>query len=159
FGPVGTEQLVRSLHSLYPYLHSIKLDVTEIGAGCRFEICGFGVTSASAVHSVPALCYRIEGSSTVVCSGDTEPSASVSELAAGSDLLVHECSFPDGFDVTNHTTPTPLGRMVRDIGKIVLTHFYPQCRGLEDEMARKVEQISGIRTIAGRDLMSLKISG
>lgn len=159
FGPAGTDQLVRSLHSLYPYLQSIKLEVTEIGAGCRFEICGLDVRTVSAVHSVPALCYRIEGSSTVACSGDTEPSAGVSELAAGSDLLVHECSFPDGFDVMNHTTPTPLGRIVRDVGEIVLTHFYPHCRGLEDEMARTVEGISGIRTRAGRDLMGLKMSG
>ncbi|MDI9617313.1 MAG: MBL fold metallo-hydrolase [Methanothrix sp.] len=157
FGPAGTEQLVRSLQSLYPYLHSIRLEVTEIEAGCRFELCGFSVQSASAVHSVPALCYRIEGSSILTCSGDTEPNADVSELAAGSDLLVHECSFPDGFDVTNHTTPAALGRLVRDVGEILLTHFYPQCRGLEDEMARTVEQLSGIRTRAGRDLMRIPL--
>jgi len=159
WGPVGTEELMRSLQSLYPYLRSIKLDVTEISAGCRFEICGFGVSSASAIHSVPALCYRIEGSRTVTCSGDTEPAASVSELASGSDLLVHECSFPDGFEVTNHTTPAALGRIVSDVGEIILTHFYPQCRGLEEDMARTVEQLSGIRTRAGMDLMSIYASG
>jgi ribonuclease Z len=26
-------------------------------------------------------------------------------LAAGADLLVHECSFPEPFVVTNHSTP------------------------------------------------------
>ncbi|MCX8207936.1 MAG: MBL fold metallo-hydrolase [Methanothrix sp.] len=158
FGPAGTEQLVRSLQSLYPYLHSINLEITEIEAGCRFELHGFSVQSASAVHSVPALCYRIERSSIVTCSGDTEPTANVAGLAAGSDLLVHECSFPDGFDVTNHTTPAALGRIiVRDIGEILLTHFYPQCRGLEDGMARTVEQLSGIRTRAGIDLMCISL--
>lgn len=158
FGPAGTEQLMRSLQSLYPYLHSIKVDVREIEAGCRFEIRGFGVSGASAVHSVPALCYRVEGSSTVTCSGDTEPARSLVELAAGSDLLVHECSFPEGFDVTNHTTPAALGRIVRDVGEIVLTHFYPHCMGLEEDMARRVEQLSGIRTRAGRDLMTISLN-
>lgn len=158
FGPAGTEQWARSLKSLYPYLQSIRLDVTEIGPGCGFEVCGLDVRSASAVHSVPALCYRIEGSCTVTCSGDTEPAESVSELASGSDLLVHECSFPDGFEVTNHTTPTALGRLVRDVGEIVLTHFYPQCRGLEEDMARTVALLSGIRTGAGRDLMCISLN-
>lgn len=157
FGPAGTEQLVRSLQSLYPYLHSINLEITEIEAGYRFKLCGFSVQSASAVHSVPALCYRVKRSYTVTCSGDTEPTEEVFELAVGSNLLVHECSFPDGFDITNHTTPSALGRLVRDVDEILLTHFYPQCRGLEDEMARTVEQLSGIRTKAGRDLICIPV--
>ncbi|MCQ8904019.1 MAG: MBL fold metallo-hydrolase [Methanothrix sp.] len=158
WGPVGTERWLLSLQSLYPYLHSIKLEVSEIDAGCRFEVCGFDMLSASAAHSVPALCYRVEGSSTVTCSGDTEPTERLSELASGSDLLVHECSFPDGFDVTNHTTPTGLGNTIRGVKEILLTHFYPQCRGLEEDMARTVERLSGIRTRPGRDLMGISLS-
>lgn len=47
----------------------------------------------------------------MVYSGDTEPCPRVAALADGADLLVHECSFPEPFDVANHSTPKRLGRM------------------------------------------------
>ncbi len=157
YGPAGTKHWLVSLQALYPYLNSMRLEVNEIDAGSGLDVNGFEVSSASTIHSVPSLCYRIEGGSVITYSGDTEPTASVCEIARGSDLLIHECSFPDGLDVTNHTTPSGLGRLIRDVKEIVLTHFYPHCNGLEESMARRVEEISGIKTVAGRDLMSISI--
>ena len=52
----------------------------------------------------------------MVYSGDTEPCPRVAALANGADLLIHECSFPEPFDVTNHTTPKKLGSMIKNQG-------------------------------------------
>jgi ribonuclease Z len=95
----------------------------------------------------------------VVYSGDTEPCPRVAALAHGADLLIHECSFPEPFDVTNHTTPKKLGCMIKNQGvkRIVLTHLYPQAQGCEDEMAEQVIELSGAPTIVGWDMMSVVI--
>jgi ribonuclease BN (tRNA processing enzyme) len=61
---------------------------------------------------------------------DTGPSLRVTALANGADLLIHACSFPEPFDVTNHTTPRKLGRLFKNVGRVVLTCFYPEGRGL-----------------------------
>ena len=62
----------------------------------------FGIFAEEAKHSVPALAYRIETEEKVVVySGDTEASSHVAALAANADLLIHECSFLEPFDVTN----------------------------------------------------------
>jgi ribonuclease Z len=56
----------------------------------------------------------------------------VAALADGADLLIHECSFPEPFDVTNHTTPRKLGSLIKNVGhvgRVVLTHFYPEAQG------------------------------
>lgn len=75
-----------------------------------FSVQGFDIFAEEAKHSVTALAYRIEAEEKVlVYSGDTEPSQRVAALSEGADLLIHECSFPEPFDVTNHTTPKAAG--------------------------------------------------
>ena len=66
-------------------------------------------------------------------------------------MLIHECSFPEPFDVTNRTTPKKLGCMIKNRGikRVVLTHLYPQTLGYEDEMASLVIELSGAPTIVG----------
>lgn len=125
-----------------------------------FSIKGFDIFAEEARHSITALAFRLEGEDKVIVySGDTEPSARVAALADGSDLLIHECSFPEPFDVTNHTTPRKLGHMLSDydLKRVVLTHLYPQAEGHEDEMAQQVIEFSGAPTIVGWDMMIMEI--
>ena len=62
------------------------------------------------------------GNGPVTLSGDTEAFAGLAAFADGSDVLVHDCSFPDGVDVSNHPTPTSLGESLSDVdvGTVVL---------------------------------------
>jgi ribonuclease Z len=158
WGPVGTMRWLIGLRGLYPYLAEMEVAVHELDPGDEVSLEGFKIITAEALHSVPALGYRIEhGSRALACSGDTEPCQEIAALAKGADLLVHECSFPEPFRVTNHSTPIRLGEIIRGVGRVVLTHFYPQCRGHEEEMARDVRAASGAEVMVGRDLMTVVV--
>jgi ribonuclease Z len=93
----------------------------------------------------------------VVYSGDTEPCPRVAALAKEADLLIHECSFPEPFEVTNHSTPRRLGNALRNANMkhVVLTHLYPQAIGCEEEMARVVAEMTRTPVEAGWDMMML----
>jgi len=157
YGPLGTERWLRSVQSLYPYLKALRPRVHELFAEEGIELGELYISTAEAVHSVTCLGYRVDGSKSMAYSGDTEPAEGIVDLARGVDLLVHECSFPEPSQVTNHSTPLALGRAVRDVGRVVLTHFYPQAQGHEEEMAAQVAAGAGVPVQVGRDLMRLEL--
>jgi ribonuclease BN (tRNA processing enzyme) len=160
FGPAGTEEYLRSAKRLYPNLSEMGVAVRELLPMDSISLNGFDIFAEEARHSLPALAFRLEAEEKVVVySGDTEPSARVAALAKDADLLVHECSFPEPFDVTNHSTPKKLGRMLKNQGikRIVLTHLYPQAAGCEDLMAEQVIEGSGVPAIVAWDMMTLSL--
>jgi ribonuclease BN (tRNA processing enzyme) len=153
YGPAGTAQWLQTMQSAYPYLKKMEVRVHELNPMDAISLKGCDIFAEEARHSVTALAYRVDsGDKVVVYSGDTEPSPRVAALADGADLLIHECSFPEPFDVTNHTTPKKLGSLLKNVGRVVLTHFYPEAEGYEDEMAQDVGASSGIPVEAGYDL-------
>lgn len=89
------------------------------------------VFSKPMAHLPESLGYRIEfkDGKSVVVSGDTDDCANLVDLASGTDLLVLECSFPDGKKVEGHLTPSLAGRIAAKsgCGRLVLTHLYPVC--------------------------------
>ncbi len=158
WGPKGTEAYFKTVQSAYPNLEKMKIAVHEVRPMDSFSVKGNDLFAEEARHSVTALAYRIEAEEKVlVYSGDSEPSARVAALAAGADLLVHECSFPEPFEVTNHTTPRMLGNLLKNVNarRVVLTHLYPQAQGHEEEMAREVEELSRVPTVTGWDMMTM----
>jgi ribonuclease BN (tRNA processing enzyme) len=156
YGPAGTQSWLENLRTAFPYLEEMAVKVNEVRPMDNLSVQGFEIFAEEARHSVTALAYRIEAEDKVlVYSGDTEPTSRIAALAEGADLLVHECSFPEPFDVTNHTTPKKLGRLVKNVRKIVLTHLYPQAQGHEEEMAQEVSRQSQIPVVAGWDMMTL----
>jgi ribonuclease Z len=160
YGPKGTEIWVDTMRSVYPNLEKMRVLVHELHPMDSVSIKGFDIFAEEAKHSVPALAYRIEAEEKVIVySGDTEASSRVAALAANADLLIHECSFPEPFDVTNHSTPRKLGSVLCNlfVKRVVLTHLYPQAQGHEDEMAEQVTELSGAPTIVGWDLMNVII--
>jgi ribonuclease BN (tRNA processing enzyme) len=160
FGPEGTDVYFKIAKSVYPNLDKMDMAVRELLPMDSISLKGFDIFAEEACHSVTALAYRLEAEEKVVVySGDTEPCPRVAALAKGADLLVHECSFPEPFDVTNHSTPKKLGRMIKNQGvkRVVLTHLYPEAAGCEDAMAGQVIELCGAPTIVGWDLMSVII--
>lgn len=144
-GPTGTTELVDGLLAVHDYLRGrIDLTVRDIGpttGDLPHRIAGFDVAAMATRHSVACLAYRIESPSqdrAVTFSGDSEAFEELIEFADGSDVLAHDCSFPDGIDASNHPTPDALGRALAaadpDIGRVYLTHLYPQTEGKHEPM-------------------------
>jgi len=160
FGPQGTDVFFKIARSVYPNLDKMSVAVQELKPMDSITLKGFDIFAEEARHSVTALAYRLESEEKVIVySGDTQPCPRVAALAKGADLLIHECSFPEPFDVTNHTTPLKLGNMLsnHELKRVVLTHLYPQAEGHEDEMAQQVIELSGAPTIVGWDMMIMEI--
>ncbi len=161
-GPEGTEEWFETVRGLYSYLDDLDVSFSVVRPGDEFTLKGLKIRAGEAVHSLPALGYRIEsGNKSIVYSGDTEPTESMRDLARGADLLIHECSFPEPYVVTNHSTPKWLGETFRGAGvkRIVLTHLYPQTIGCEAEMVRDV--LAGLgpgaKVEIGRDLQRIEL--
>jgi len=155
-GPPGTRDLVEGLLDVHDYLRGrVDLTLREVetaggdgvdagGDGAPspeaapFDVAGFEVRAFETRHSMRCFAYRFDG---LTISGDSEAFEGLARFADGSEVLFHDCSFPDDVDVSNHPTPTQLGRVLagRDVDRLYLTHLYPHTRGRLEEMVESVE--------------------
>ncbi|MEW6530413.1 MAG: MBL fold metallo-hydrolase [Thermodesulfobacteriota bacterium] len=161
-GPDGLEQYFSGLVAVYNEwivprgnrlikreMSSRKLDSLRIG---RVDIY-----SAPSVHTGASLHYRIDADgASVTVSGDTDVSEVLVELAAESDILICECSLPDGQKIPGHLVPSEAGRIAARAGvkKLVLTHFYPPCEEV-DVVAQAAKTFSG-EIVRAEDLMVIR---
>jgi ribonuclease BN (tRNA processing enzyme) len=136
-GPSGTKALVDDLFDAFDYLDGrVDVRVREVVAH-DFTVAGFDVSAHETRHSVDGLAYRFEGDDgDLTISSDTEAFEGLAAFADGSDVFVHDCSFPDDVDVSNHPTPATLGDALADYdyGRVYLTHLYPHTEGRHEEM-------------------------
>lgn len=140
-GPPGTADLVEQLLSVHEYMQG-RLDLTLIDIADRtFSVAGFDGEQRETRHSMQCFAYRLTPSArgpTVVLSGDSEAFPDLVNFADGAAVFVHDCSFPDDIDVSNHPTPTSLGRTLAEadaeLGRVYLTHLYPHTDGRHEGM-------------------------
>jgi ribonuclease BN (tRNA processing enzyme) len=154
YGPEGTEALLRHLLELYDYVRQhVTLEIHELKSGDRVEIGGFSVECLATRHSALTLAYKIDEQ--FVFSGDTAPFPEMAEFAKGCEILLHECSFPDGYEISHHTTPSALGQALKgcDVKALLLTHFYPQVQGRELEIIQAIKKRFKGDVRLARDLM------
>ena len=139
FGPVGLLAYLEQLKGIYGRWlepRHRKLDVREWGPGQQWELPGGGKVSPFAVDHPQdrfsagnCLGYRFvdhEGHSAVF-SGDTGPCPGLEKAAREVDLLVVECSAPEGLGVPGHLTPGEVGQLcaIAQPKLVALTHQYP----------------------------------
>jgi len=142
-GPPGTDDLLSDLLAVHEYMQDrVELSVRDVAVEeAPFEFAGYEIDAAETVHSMPCHAYRIDrGGPAFTFSGDTEAAESVADLADGSAVLLHDCSFPDSVDVSNHPTPAQLGAVLagRELGTVYLTHLYPHADGEHQGMLDSV---------------------
>lgn len=108
-------------------------------------------------HSPESLAYRVEAPNglSVVYSGDTEQCDTLIELAHQTDLFVCESAFPDERKGPGHMTPSLAGRIAQKARakRLVLTHLYPACDGVDIAKQASSAYSSG-PVIVAEDLMS-----
>jgi ribonuclease BN (tRNA processing enzyme) len=147
-GPPGTRDLVTDLLSVHDYMQG-RLDLTlrdlDVDAA-PFDVAGLSVDAKETRHSMPCLAYRFSdpeaAGPTIVFGADSEAFIGLVDFADGAAVLIHDCSFPDDVDVSNHPTPAKLGEVLAesdaDLGRVYLTHFYPHTEGRHDEMLESI---------------------
>ncbi len=115
------------------------------------------VRSTPAVHTPQSLSYRIEtpDGKSVVFSGDTDFCTALTDLAQDADLLVSECSAPEGLKIPGHLTPSEAGRIAQDAGvkRLLLTHLYPNCD--KHDLVTPCSKVYNGHIIVAEDLMRL----
>ena len=123
----------------------------------RFK--NFMVESAPVEHNEESIAYRITSADgySVVYSGDTDYSENLITLAQKADLLICESALPDDKGVKGHLTPSLAGTIATraGIGKLVLTHFYPDCERVDIEQECR-KTYSGALVLA-EDLMRIEV--
>ncbi len=119
----------------------------------------FKIITRPTDHTPNSLAYRIECCSgkSIVYSGDTGFCEEIIDLAKGTDLLILECSFPDGKDVEGHLTPSKACRIATLAGsnRLLLTHFYPEC--LATDITAQCRKSYTGELILGSDLLHINI--
>ncbi|HZJ08314.1 MAG TPA: MBL fold metallo-hydrolase, partial [Trueperaceae bacterium] len=108
----------------YPEIRYHEIDHVE--GSLVLETDDLAVCATPGDHAVPVVGLRFRdkrGAGVLVCSGDTERSAAITELARGADLLVHEAAGgPPG-----HSSALDAAEVAREagVGKLVLVHLPP----------------------------------
>jgi ribonuclease BN (tRNA processing enzyme) len=96
-------------------------------------------------HTTESVAYSVvQGATRFVYTGDTGADDALADWAAGCDLLLAECSLPDGFAIREHLTPRQVGALAAraNARRLVLTHFYPPVE-MVDIIAEVAEQYAG----------------
>jgi ribonuclease BN (tRNA processing enzyme) len=162
-GPTGLEQFYMGLVGVYGdwiVPKGDRLIVKEVNANEpeSFNLNGMLIHSRPAVHSFPSLHYRIEADGvSATVSGDTDFSEGLIALAQGTEVLICECSMPEGWKLPGHLVPLEAGRIAAQAQakKLVLTHFYPPCEDA-DVISQAASVYSG-EIVKARDLMVIAV--
>jgi len=117
------------------------------------------IRSKPMAHLPESVGYRIEfkDGRSMAISGDTDYCQNIIDLAFEVDILVLECSFPDGKKVEGHLTPSLAGRIALEsqCKKLLLTHFYPVCD--QSDILGQCSRVYPGEIILGEDLMRIAI--
>jgi ribonuclease BN (tRNA processing enzyme) len=165
-GPPGLVDFHRRLNCVYGewiHLERDLLSLREIDPSVSASLdlpCGRLAPLAMA-HTAASLGYRLETreGAVIAYSGDTDYCANAALLAKDADLFVCECSFPDHLKTAGHLSPRWAGRLASEARcrRLVLTHLYPACDGVDLAAACREEYDGDI--LVADDLMRMRILG
>lgn len=164
-GPQGLRRHLSNLseaHGAYVEDPGFSLEVVELSPGGPWtpDNGAFRLWSYATNHTENSLAYRVETEEgTVGFTGDTGPDPGLGAFMEGVQILVAECSHPDGKGMDTHLTPSELAavcsKAVPDL--LVNVHAYPPLdpEGVPDLLRRA--GYTG-RAEAGRDGMVIRVS-
>ncbi|MEM4648474.1 MAG: MBL fold metallo-hydrolase [Nitrososphaerota archaeon] len=166
FGPPGIARMLNLMISdrdLFGYLSDLGchdlLDIHEIWDDMVELEPGISLRSKPVEH-FNGVAYRIDlPSASITYSGDAVPDPRLVELARGTRVLIHECSFPADKLKGKHTSAEDLLRIAIEVNPeiLILTHLYPE---MEEELQGYIEKLGerfGGRVYAPRDLDAIEV--
>lgn len=162
YGPEGIDNCINSLVNAYSGLQThTHQNITALRAQEEIKLSGISIRTFPTHHGQQnSIGYKIQyGNKVVVIPGDTAVSGQDLSIADGADLLIHECSYPDGIETPDHTTPSALAEAIsgRSIDKLVLVHLYQEAYIVRDAILKTVSQRFAGEIIIGNDLDAFEI--
>jgi len=149
---------IEKLYARWIDASSYRLTVEEV-LDKPLPFKDFQILAKRVAHMEESVAYRMEfqDGKSLVISGDTDYCQNIIALARESDLLVLECSFPNGKKVEGHLTPAFAGRIASEsrCKRLLLTHFYPVCDQF-DILTQCRETYAG-EVILAEDLLRMKV--
>ncbi len=115
---------------------------------------------AKPVEHFNGIAFRIElGDTSITYSGDTLPDRRLIELAIGSKILIHECSFPAGMLKGKHTSSEDIIKIALEVKPriLILVHLYPEMEKNLPAVLAQLSKTLGIKVYAPRDLEIIEI--
>ena len=131
YGPPGFRDFFYQFVSLYgDWVQNIAapIVVDEI-SDTEFDLGPWRVMTLPMAHGIPANGYRLQSNSKSICyTGDTGWCETAVHLASNSDLLITECSFPNGTQLATHLSAGEVGQLASQAHcrKVSLSHLYPE---------------------------------
>jgi ribonuclease BN (tRNA processing enzyme) len=157
-GPIGVGAFVQRLTELYnePFAQlPFPVHIVELSPGTRSDLISgtseLSIEAFKVPHSAESVAYSVSGGgSRFVFSGDTGHDEAFAKWAAGSDLLLLECSLPDEFAIPMHLTPRQCGALaaIAQPKLLALTHFYPPVENV-DIRGQVAESFDGAIALCG----------
>lgn len=159
FGAPGLRRLVETLTGVWPWLspRGYELELHEVLPG-SFPLGDCTVHAVPIRHTAQSLGYRVEHDGRAIAfSGDADECDELVELARGVGVFVCDAATPDGEKLDGHLTPgLAAGYAQRaDVRLLVLTHFYPACRG-RDLRAMAAARFAG-QIVTATDLLRIDV--
>jgi ribonuclease BN (tRNA processing enzyme) len=144
-GPKGTRKLMGRMADVFgSHLEEPGFDIKwrELDASQQLRLSdSVRLAGTPTKHTEHAVAWRIEAESRSFCyTGDTGMDPDLAVFAQGVDLLLMECSLPDGESMPTHLTPRGVAEMARLAlpKRLLLTHVYPQLdRGAVPDLVRQ----------------------
>ncbi len=134
-GPVGVGAFAQRLAELYnePFAQlTFPVRIVELEPGASSDLwpqaSDLRIQAFKVPHSAESVAYSVSGGGArFVFSGDTGHDEAFAKWAAGSDMLLLECSLPDELAIPMHLTPRQCGALagIAQPKLLALTHFYP----------------------------------
>ncbi len=131
-GPPGVVRLMRKLAEGYGHWlldPGFQIGILDVRDGEPFPLdADVSLETLPVPHTPESVALGLTApEGRLVYTGDTGPSTELARWAAGCDLLLAECSLPEGMALDAHLTPERAGDLAREAGvrRLVLTHFYP----------------------------------
>ena len=159
-GCKGIESFYKSLLKCFPGIapRTYPLQFREVGAS-QFKLGQLTISSTLTGHTPNSVAYRVDSpDGSFVYTGDAIESESLSLFCQGVDLLICECSFPQGVLPSDHMNAESVGRLANQAhtGKLIATHFYPQA--LKVDLLLQIGQYYSGPVLLAKDGMKIKLN-
>lgn len=161
YAPKGFKSVIEKIYDLFPWTapKKYKIKIQELNEEA-LQLDGAILKSKPILHGdLAALSYRLEvGGKAIVYSGDVAYCQALIDHANQADLLIIECSFPEGAGLPGvHLNSIDVGKIAEaaKARRVILTHLNPVCD--ESNLIGQVKKVYSGFVEKGEDLMRISL--